>query len=64
MKTAKVLAVDAVHEAMGGGWSRVTFEAMLADPGDAGATLRRLVASFERAIEADRKTNASLRAPS
>lgn len=64
MKSAKDLAIDAVHEAMGSGWGRATFMQMLQDQGDAGTQLRKLVGAVERAIESDRKTRDGMRAPS
>jgi hypothetical protein len=64
VKSARDRAIDAIHDAMGCGYSRVTFEAMLMDPCEAGAALRKLVAAVERVIEADRKALASTRAPS
>ena len=62
MKSARERAIEAVHEALGSPWNRTTFDAMLVDPG--GDHLRKLVAAFERTIEADRKACRASSAPS
>jgi hypothetical protein len=65
MKTARDVAIGVVQEAFGlGGWLRETFLVMLADKCELGANLRKMVDTLERAIEADRKMQSSMRAPS
>lgn len=65
MRSAKDVAILAVQEAFGlTTWERATFVAMLGDKGETGASLRRAVDAVERAIDADRKLQASMLAAS
>lgn len=54
MRTARDVAIDAVHEFMGQGFSREMFLLIIKDSGDVGTNARKMVDAIERAIEKDR----------
>lgn len=64
MKPARERAIDAIYQAMGKGYSRLMFEHLVADAGEIGCNLKKLVDAVEQHIELDRKALTSLRAPS
>jgi hypothetical protein len=62
--TPRERATAVVYGMLGNNFSRQTFDVMAADKSETGDFIRKWIVAVEKGIEADRKEQASARAPS